>query len=138
SKCSGLLRTEATAPLYVKAGIENVAGMTLSTVLANNGELDFSTTPLTKGEDASAFTLEVVKYDYRLLVLLVMKGADGQEEKIPVRVIYWCLKEDSRRENMWVGVYAARPDAAGEATEALDVDIINFEVEDEHGTVQLA
>lgn len=130
--------TDKTAPFYVKAGVENVGGTVLAACVANNGELDFSTVLLEEGEDVSGFTLEAVKYDYRLVILLVRKGPDGTEVKVPIRVIYWCLKEDSRRENLWVGFYASRPDWKGEAEEPLEVEIMHFEVEDENGTVQLA
>ncbi|RSL83093.1 hypothetical protein CEP51_004728 [Fusarium floridanum] len=129
--------TEDTAPHYVKAGIENINGTPLGAFVANNGSLDFSALLLEEGEVEQGFTLEAIKYDFRLVIMLVRKRPDGKETKIPVRVIYWALEGGSRHENLWVGVYASRPDAGSNKPGPLEVDILEFEVEDEHGTVNL-
>jgi hypothetical protein len=129
--------TVESAPLYLKAGIENINGLPLVACLSNNGELDFSSLPLERDEAVKGLTLEVLKYEDRLVVFVIRKGTDGTETKILHRVIYWGLKKDIRRETLWVGVYASRPDWNNDALEPLEVDITELEVEDTDGTVKI-
>ncbi|KAH7024780.1 uncharacterized protein B0I36DRAFT_249965 [Microdochium trichocladiopsis] len=130
--------TTETGPFYVKVGIEVISGTPFATCLANNGQLDFSAIPLAPGTEGDEITYEVMRYNGSLLVLLVRKGDDGQETPIPVRMIDWCLQENTERPNMWVGVHACRPDWNDEASGPLEVQITHFEVEDEHGATQYA
>ena len=111
----------STHPRWVKAGIEINDGKPWISVVARDEWADWSLASTPAGSDSNAgktvkATIEFVKHDNALLVFV----KDGEERRM-IREVQWVFLDEQLEKPCWIGVYAARPDAKGEAEGALEV-----------------
>ena len=92
---------------WVKAGIELVHGRPHLSVVAKDRWADWSLLPVPSGGPAA--TLELVRESDGSLWIYRVEGI----QKSPLRKITWVVQEENVQE-VWVGVYAARPSKDGE------------------------
>ena len=124
-------------PQWVKCGIEMNDGRPCISVVGKQrlGWADWSLWPI-DGELGEAWapgsvaevTLEILQYKNALKVLRILKGEDGNEEKILVRKVPWVFLEGTEDEKAFVGIYGARPDPNKEAGGYLEVTFKDFQI----------
>ena len=124
-------KSSSTQKRWVKAGIEFYNNKPCMSVVAADEWADWSLLPLT-GSDASKgkMTVEIEREqepngDWGT-VLRVLQILDGGE-KTPIREVTWAFHDVDEQEEMWVGMFAAKP--TKDIRESLTVHLQDFEVE---------
>jgi regulation of enolase protein 1 (concanavalin A-like superfamily) len=123
---------KAGHPRWVKAGIEVKDGAANISVVARETWADWSLTPTRsdhhgggQAENISMATIEFEKSGNSLKVNV----HEGLTRRM-VRQVQWVF--DGAEEDIWVGVYSARPDPLKEADgKELEVHFSNFEITEE-------
>lgn len=116
----------------MKAGIEAKDGVGHISVVARETWADWSLTPTSpdlnaRGWLAENLTLATLDFEKsgNSLKVYVTEGVNGERRMI--RQIQWVFME--QEEDVWVGVYAARPDPLKEADgKDLEVKFSDFEI----------
>ena len=118
-----LLIIDPSTPRYrwVKTGIEFVHGVANVSTVATDGWSDWSLRPSVT--EASATVEMVSEEDGSLWIYLI----DGEGGRSPMREVTWWGALDGETE-VWVGVYAARPDPEGRGGE-LEVRFSGLKIE---------
>lgn len=129
---------EGSAPSYVMAGVERFRGRVMRSCVENvEGKLDWSTWPLDADapgrRDCSRVAVEMIRSAERLVVVFILEGPDGTQQRILFRTMSWCFPDDV----LWVGFFAARPDWDGITESSLEIDIEELEVQSETDVMKI-
>lgn len=129
-----------TAPQFVKLCLESYGGsLSLAAGSVPRGSaVDWSLWPLpAQSKLAKKVTLEFVKYG-TMLALFSIHEEDGTPTNSLLRVVPWCFENIREDEpDIWIGIFASRPDLKNETQSALNAKFSAFEVEDIDGTTSL-
>lgn len=132
--------TSATTPPFAKIGLEACFGSTFYTVSACTDRApDWNTWPLSPDfHEHHKATIEMVRHGDGLITLLV-EGEEGKEKKSVVRLVPWAFTDVKQDEpDIWVGIYASRPDFKHEAKQPLTVSFSDLVIETQNeGTLKL-
>ncbi|KAF3403649.1 Uncharacterized protein F1880_009621 [Penicillium rolfsii] len=101
-----VLRKADGSQKWVKAGIELTHGKPHLGVVAKDQWADWSLLPVPSGGGAA--TIEMVKEEDGSMWIYLVEGV----QKSPIREVTWVF-EENQVEELWVGVYAARPGSEG-------------------------
>lgn len=119
-----------TQKRWVKAGIEFYQNKPCMSVVAADEWADWSLLPMPEvNETQGRMTVEMERevengrYGSVLRVLLV----SNQGDKMPIREITWAFHDLDEDEEMWVGIYAAKPTKDGR--QELEVKLEEFVIE---------
>ncbi|EXJ88119.1 hypothetical protein A1O1_05047 [Capronia coronata CBS 617.96] len=131
---SSTAQAKETHPEWVKAGIEVNDGAAYVSVVAKSRDnwCDWSLTPVPGADQVlgeRSEQLEVTLYMTRSKNALMVWIVSGEKDFL-VRKIPWVFLDDNSRlsmEDILVGVYAARPDPDGEATQKQDALSVSFD-----------
>jgi regulation of enolase protein 1 (concanavalin A-like superfamily) len=121
-------QTADTHPEWVKVGIEVNDGKAYVSIVAKSRDnwCDWSLVPLPDdapplGQDCGA-TISLTRSKNALMVWML----SGQETML-IRKVPWVFLADGDATEVWVGVYAARPDPDGEAAKTQEQLRVSFE-----------
>ena len=117
---------------WVKCGIEFYDGVPRMSVVAADKWADWSLLPLSGPDEAAGrMTVEVERQQEKdgrwgsVLKIYLVEGERGS--RMPIREITWVFHDLDETEDMWVGVFAAKP--TRDERDELVVTIEKFEVE---------
>ncbi|KAH8674761.1 hypothetical protein BGZ60DRAFT_484502 [Tricladium varicosporioides] len=124
-------KKSSTQKRWVKTGIEVYKEKLQMSVVATDEWADWSMQPLSPEDDAAGKTtviMERMKNDdgsYGPVLMISMLSGNG-EQKI-IREVCWAFHDLDESEEMWVGMYTARP--TKDDREGLVVDFTGFTIE---------
>ncbi|KAI9742616.1 MAG: hypothetical protein M1818_003757 [Claussenomyces sp. TS43310] len=124
-------KKSGTQKTWVKSGIEFYHGGPVTSTVAADAWADWSLTPLTGANEAAGrVTVEFEREEEEdgtfgsvLRVWLVGEGGD----KTPIREVTWAFHDLHEDEEMWVGIYGARP--TKDERDTLEVKLEGFEID---------
>ncbi|TVY78583.1 Uncharacterized protein LSUE1_G004626 [Lachnellula suecica] len=121
----------STQKRWVKSGIELYEGRPMMSVVAADEWADWSLLPLSKGdEEKGSMTVEFERDreedgSWGTVLRVRLVGDDGT--KMPIREVTWAFWDVDESEEIWIGMYAAKP--ISDEREWLSVDFEDFVVE---------
>lgn len=128
-----------THPRFVKIGPEVFMGRVFYAVTGSNRTApDWSLWPMPEAfKTTSALTIEMVRHG-ALLAAFLLEEDGNHVRKTLIRTIPWCFEDIKGGDpDIWVGVYAARPDLDGSSDGApLKVQFKGLEIETTEGLIK--
>jgi len=129
----GLVISFPTAPnqprKWIKAGIEFFDLQAALGVVGTDRYSDWSLSPMSQEHHQKA-TFRAVKHD---TTLWIHAGQAGSEKLLPMREVKWAFMEGRNEGDIWVGVYAAKPQAdegdENEGAKGIEVSFSDLEIE---------
>ncbi|KIW74612.1 hypothetical protein Z517_11382 [Fonsecaea pedrosoi CBS 271.37] len=126
-----------SAPYYIKYGLEVIGGKPIIAVAGSNHQLDWSTWPTTP-KHLESLTIEFLRYGSGLLARVIPPADDSgarKQEPSTIRLFTWPFAnlQDSDAD-IWICIYASRPDTNNTTTEGFSATFEDFQVETVQGS----